>query len=109
MNIKKSSLNQEPPKDVAHRIFHHFELLDSCTVYDFDYDIDGELYERGEIVKKHLERLDSFHNLKPGGEKMVRKRHRPKNSIGGWVAHKIFKYQRVLDGGRPKWTFWRFQ
>lgn len=106
----------------AKKIYYEFELNQSCTVIGWmsdDPEIEGGegLYQRvqkvvakADEVLKELERIDNLENVRPcGAKKMTRKRKKLPNTIGGYVAHKIFKYNRVLSDGHVRVTIWRIQ
>lgn len=96
--------------DIAIKIYNHFEVYQMCNVKGFVHD--AELmkgYEKGQLVHNELVRLDSLDNEKFHGTKKIRKNKRPANAIGGYIAHKIFRFQRVHLGDDVKWTFWRVQ
>lgn len=96
--------------DIATRIYEHFDVLQSCSIYGHEFDDCDVLHDKGELVIREITKMDRRDNTVPvTGEKRKRIKHRPKNSIGGWVAHKIFKYQKVVDDGVPKWNIWRYQ
>lgn len=96
--------------DVAKKIFNEFEVGQSCTVKGVVIDEDNkEIFTKGEMVLKELRRLDSLVNVSiTEGGRLRRKRKILPNSIGGYVAHKIFKWA-ILEGSLEYYNIWRIQ
>lgn len=89
---------------IAHKIFYFFEVNQNCAVAGMAL-VDAEPRPRGLVVCDMLRELDSLENTENGR----RKRRIPENSIGGFVAQKIFKYKEETVGGIMRYTIWRIQ
>lgn len=97
-------------KVAADKIYREFTVGQSCCIGGIDYlESERRTESRGEMVVKELERLDKLENLRPMGKKMTRKRKKIPNSIGGYVAHKIFRYSHKFVDSDMKYTIWRVQ
>ncbi len=95
--------------EMAQKIFMYFELNQSCAIRGFIVEGDCST-PRGDMVLDVLERLDSSQNTyKEPGRKNRRKRKVLPESIGGWVAQKIFRYKKETTEGEYKVTIWRVQ
>lgn len=100
----------DSPYLIADALFNDFELLQSCTITGFQKDKDGRLERRGEVILKILDNLDKSSNMQTGGDKRPRrKRVKPPNTIGGYVAQKIWKYKHEIIDSEPRTTIWRIQ
>lgn len=96
--------------DIAIKIYNHFEVFQSCAVTGFVHDPDlMQSYEKGKLVYDQLVKLDQMDNTKFFGDKLIRKHKRPADCIGGYTAHKQFRFKRVKLENDFKWTFWRIQ
>ncbi len=94
--------------EIAEKIFNNFEIGTSCCVRGTL--VNGEeVVSKGEYVLLHLRHLDSTQNIStPRGDKRPRrKRVMLPDSIGGYVAQKIFKFK--IDDNGLKVTVWRIQ
>jgi hypothetical protein len=89
---------------IADKIFELFEINQSCKV-EGTVIMKGRLVEKGRAVLDRLQLLDEITNTYNG----KRKRTRPENSVGGYEAHKIFKYQRRIVDDEIRYTIWRHQ
>lgn len=98
------------PFYIAKHIYEIFEVGNSCTVKGFM--IDGEdVISKGELVLTELTLRDRLENTNtPIGDKRPRrKRVQLENSIGGYVAQKIFKYEKRTIDKEYRVTIWRVQ
>lgn len=96
-------------KTMAKTIFNHFIVGQSTKVIGTlieDTPAGKRLKEKGEAVIEYLDWLDKQENFNKDGK---RKRTRIPDSIGGFVAHKIFRYKRVISNDEVKYTIWRMQ
>lgn len=96
-------------KEAASKIYNDFLINQSCTICGFERIEEFRLEEKGLLVCNELRRLDSVDNLRPMGKKMTRRRKILPDSIGGYVAHKIFKFKRVIVESEVRYTIWRVQ
>lgn len=83
--------------DMAKKIYGGFEVGQSCS-------IKGAI---GQEVLDHLFALDQHENVQllASGRTKRKYKYLP-NAIGGGIAHKIFRWQRV---DKDKYTIWRYQ
>lgn len=99
-------------KECADKIFNHFEVGQSCSIYGVEVIETPDRWKpfaKGELVWKELEVLDFAENtVRRKGKKNARKRKLLPNSIGGYVAHKIFQHKHY-GGDNPKYVIWRVQ
>lgn len=91
-------------REIAKIIFENFEINQSCKV-EGTVIVEGRLYEKGKAVLNDLDVLDQTNNTYNG----KRKRVRPKESVGGDLAHKIFRYARRIVNDEIRYTIWRMQ
>lgn len=93
---------------IAEKIFNWFEVNQSCTIEGY---IQGtySVTIRGMEVMKEIERLDIFVNTQLKNGKPRRKRVILPNSVGGYVAQKIFKYKKGVRDGIDYVSIWRYQ
>lgn len=97
---------------MAQKIFCNFELLQCCTISGFERDGQGEfrLEEKGKLVCDRLSELDVERNYhKENSGRYRRKRVKLANCIGGFVAQKIFRWDRRIADSDVKYTIWRIQ
>ena len=97
-------------KEIADIIFFQFDLHQSCKIEGWEY-IGKRIHPKGELVCDEIWNLDRKHNcyVKDGSKTALRIRKRPANSIGGYAAHKIFKWERFILDNYVKYTIWRIQ
>ncbi len=98
----------------AKKIYEDFVVGQSCTVKGLELKegaiIGGKsMICKGEEVIKELERLDRLENVYPVGKKMSRKRKKLPNTVGGFVAHKIFGWKAVTIDSDIRYQIWRIQ
>lgn len=104
----------ESPEEIAKKIYDNFEVFASCSILGY-WDIGNtKMHPKGDLVCDELKRLDRVDNTKPvrgKGDKLVRTRRKPSNSIGGYLAQKIFRYEKTEMAENPyiKYTIWRIQ
>jgi hypothetical protein len=69
--------------------------------------------DQGQHVIDVLNQCDKEENMIDDGKGLRRKRQRPKNAIGGYLAQKLFRWSsevRPVDGkGLKHYTIWRIQ
>lgn len=103
-------LHDDNPVQIALKIFEDFELNQSCTITGhIVYEEERRVAFKGEVVLDELRKLDVYHNTDEGGKKPRRKRVVLPDTIGGWVAQKIFKYKKVVLDGETRISIWRIQ
>lgn len=97
---------------MAHKIFYNFKLNQSCTISGWIQFIDiQDVMPKGDYVIKLLEKLDTMVNCNKSRSdgRMRRSRVKLPNTVGGFVAQKIFKWDvRIMDQ-IPRYTIWRIQ
>ena len=96
--------------DIAEIIFNKFTVMQSCKITGFEMDERSRVKAKGELVCDKLWALDQFHNVKvQGAKKENRIKRRPPNSIGGYLADKIFRWKIQMLKDDVKYTIWRIQ
>jgi hypothetical protein len=90
---------------IGDKVYNSFEVNQSCTVKGFI--LDGEdVIPKGKLVLQHIERLDVAEHYNKQGR---RKRVKPANSIGDYVAGKIFCYEERIKDKKIIFLIWRKQ
>lgn len=96
--------------EIAREIFYEFEINQSCTIGGFVTNPGNEEVKiRGEVVLECLRQLDVIENFGIEGKKTRRKRVQLKDTIGGFVAQRIFKYKNEKRGDEIIYKIWRIQ
>ena len=97
--------------EVAQKIFYKFELMQSCFITGLFTGRDNQVLSKAKAVIDELTLIDEAENINTarGDKRPRRKRVKPENSIGGDLAHKIFKYREDIKNGLPCVTIWRIQ
>ena len=92
-------------EEITEVIYRKFEVGQSCSIRGMYGDI-----PLGQVVINRIRDIDLIENtdLRTNGQRR-RKIKIPPNSVGGYVAHKIFKWAVVYNEGIPKYTIWRYQ
>src|SRR5574337_186005 len=106
--IKKNRIYESDTfAEAAYKIYNFFEVNQSCTVRGFVVDEEKEeVTPKGKKILEMLEYHDTQDNIDTKGR---RKRKKLPNSIGGYVASKIFRYEeRILDK-KIIYLIWRVQ
>lgn len=96
---------------MAEKIYKRFEIGMSCSIYGF-VQIPSEMrvIPKGQLVIDEISRLDILDNTDIGSDKRRRrKRVKPPHTIGGYVAHKMFRYEILNTDKGPKVNIWRMQ
>ena len=97
--------NSMSAEKIAGIIFSEFEVNQSCTIYGWQ-----ETLPKGLITVEWLRKLDVLENWEACKDgRMRRKRKLLPNSVGGYVASKIFKYHEDMRDGKLVYQIWRFQ
>ncbi len=96
--------------DMAIKIYRDFEVGQSCTISGFVI-VGNEAEPKGEVVIRELEKMDIKDNvhIPKDGRKRRRKRVKPPNSIGDYVAQKMWVWEKVIRDGKIKFIIWRKQ
>lgn len=104
-------LPDDSVQEIARKIFYGFELNQSCIVRGYVEDSKTEeVFSKGELVLKELERMDMLDNTYIASDKRPRrKRVKPPNTIGGFVAQKIFTYKQETRNSNVCISIWRTQ
>lgn len=98
----------ESPRDIAEKIYKHFEVGASCSVFGFMQD-EERLVPRGDVVLEFIRLFDEIDNIKYRGIKKERKYIFRKESIGGPILHKIFTWEIRVVEKEVRYTIWRLQ
>ena len=101
-------LEDDNPVTIAHKIFNDFILRQNCTIKGY-IDTPNGVERKGDLVLNELRELDMKANFIRINSKARRKRKLIPNSIGGYVAHKIFKFEYRDLNHIPHVTIWRLQ
>lgn len=100
----------DTPEQTAKKIFNSFDVLQSCTITGYIVDPETEDVDyKADKVLEELIRLDKVNNFADTRRGMQRVSRRLKNSIGGLVAQKIFRYERNEGDGKCSIRIWRVQ
>lgn len=91
---------------MAEKIYYHFEVNQSCTIKGFVIDENQEPIPKGKMVLDQIDKLDRAENY---GTNSRRKRVKPQNSIGDFVAGKIFKWEERTQDHKIIFLIWRLQ
>lgn len=91
--------------EIAVKIFEQMDVHQSCSVGGFESASEDDIRAKGEVVIEELIQLDISKNCRNG----KRRRVRPENQIGDYVAQKAFKYQKRIVDGLVRYDFWRIQ
>lgn len=96
--------------DYAREIFYDFKVGQSTTIKGFErVGEEQELVPIGKLVVDELERLDLLENTRDEGGRIRRKRYKPPNTVGGYVAQKIFRYKQETRNSKMIYQIWRLQ
>jgi hypothetical protein len=96
--------------DMALKIYESFSVNQSVNIVGLVQDLEKDVVEeKGKMVLDLLNRYDKQDNIKSAGPRMCRKYVYLENAVGGPLAHKIFKWRRVVVDNKPKYTIWRIQ
>lgn len=94
-------------EEMAFVIFYHMEIMSSCKIMGIEQH-NGKWKPKGEIVCDLLWSYDRLHNVKTNS-KDSRIKRKPSNSIGGYLADKIFRWKIDVLEDDVKYTIWRIQ
>jgi len=92
--------------ECARKIFYQFDVNQSCTIVGW---VDEEIKPKGQLILDEIARLDKAENFKSQGKKMIRRRKVAPDSIGDYVAGKIFRFKSQIQGNEVKFVIWRMQ
>lgn len=94
--------------EMARKIFDGFEVGQQCTVEGFVRDEENKkVWIKAEMVLDELRQIDTKENVVVSTTgKRARKRKVMGDSIGGYLAQKIFRFKKVAG---DKYSIWRFQ
>lgn len=96
----------DSPKLIAQSIWYDMVVNQSCAILGVVI-IDKRGHALGKLVCDELEKLDRIENYEKDGVR--RKRTKPVNTIGGYLAQKIFKYKTQQIDNEIRYTIWRLQ
>lgn len=98
------------PDVVANKIFNEFFLGQSCTIKGFIMVIDKKkLLPRIDCVLFHLKELDRKADKDKRGTRNPKDYRKKKNTIGGYLCKKIFKYELCIRDGMPAGNIFRIK
>jgi len=95
--------------EMASKIYDKFEVMQSFSISGF-VNTGEKLEPKGKIVLDYIDRLYKTDNVMITSDGKEKKKYKfEKDSVGGPIAHKIFKWNvRVVDK-EPRYTIWRLQ
>lgn len=105
------NLDELTPGEIAVILFRDFDVMQSMTIKGFVTDENRRIERKGQLVLDELEAMDSkaFNCTKKSDGRPRRKRVKPPNTIGGYVAQKIWKYKHDIIDQIPRTIIWRIQ
>lgn len=92
-------------RTIALKIYNTMEVGEMVQLLSFVI-ILGEREELGRLVIKELQNIWNVENQGQYGAEVLTK---PRSSVGGYLATKIFKYHRIANQHELKWSVWRIQ
>lgn len=98
--------------EMARKIFNNFTIHQSCTIIGWIQDEKNKrAIPKGDLVIQELIEMDKKENCqtRPGDGRIRRKRVMLPDTIGGYVAQKIFQYKRNIVDSEPRISIWRIQ
>lgn len=101
----------DTPLEIARKIYYQFEVHNSCKVTGL-VKVEGsdDPVAKGRIVAELIREFDRIENTTKAKDGRIRRRRKIlDNTIGGYVADKIFRYSEFAGVDEVKWTFWRIQ
>lgn len=104
--IEKFVRPEMDAEEMAYTIFYGMEVMASCKILGIEQD-NGRWKPKGEIVCDLLWKYDRIHNVKNNSESRIKRK--PSNSIGGYLADKIFRFKIDVLETDVKYTIWRIQ
>lgn len=103
MNPPARIYDTDSIEEIASKIYNQFEVGQSCAIKGTIIRGD-DILTKGELVLNHMQKLYSEEFMKPDGK--TRKMKLMEHSIGGFLAHKIWKWTKK---DLHKYTIWRIQ
>jgi hypothetical protein len=101
-------LETDSYETMAWKIFNYFQVHQSCTIIGVHAG-GGILDARGAMVWKEIQKLDEKENTERNRSGFRRKRKLIPDSIGGYVAQKIFCRSMKVQDGVLRYVIWRYQ
>lgn len=92
--------------EMAYVIFYNMDLLVSCKIEGVE-NFNGKWKPKGEIVCDLLWEYDRKFNVREKSEHRIRRK--PPQSIGGYLADKIFRWKYEIIDNDVKYSIWRIQ
>jgi hypothetical protein len=107
--IEKFVKPEMDAEEMAYTIFYSMKVMQSCKITGIELD-KGRWKPKGEIVCDLLWQYDRTLNTKSrGATEGPRIKRKPPNSIGGYLADKIFRWKIDILENDVKYTIWRIQ
>lgn len=101
-------LETDTLEQIANKIYFHAEVLQSFTVKGLS--ISGEeVKPKGRIVLDEIQRIFDIETRKWEGHQFRRRRRTIRDSIGGYVAEKIFRWKIETIDSTIRYHIWRIQ
>lgn len=99
--------DMDTARDMAEKIYNNFKVGDFYVVKGWV--IKGEtLVDKGENVITWIQYFYEQEHYKPSGRERIFK-YEYKKTIGGPLAHPIFKWERTIRDKEPHYQIWRAQ
>lgn len=92
-------------EETAFKIYNNFVVNQNCTIRGMCL-VDGDPIPKGEMVIRKLDEYDKRDNIGSGNR---RKRVKPENSIGDYIAQKMFTWEMRIQDKKPVYMIWRRQ
>lgn len=93
-------------EEMAHVIFYNMDMLVSCKIEGVE-NYNGKWKPKGEIVCDLLWEYDRKHNVRTKSDTRIKRK--PPQSIGGYLADKIFRWKYEVTETDIKYSIWRIQ
>lgn len=105
-------LTEDNVYNTARKIWDGFVIGQSGAIWGTVIEVNPDtgrniLVEKGKAVVDQLREFDRMENTIDCGKR--RKKQTLPDSIGGYVAQKIFRFKREIVNEDIKWTIWRRQ
>jgi len=99
----------DTPRIIAKKIYDRLSVGESTTIHGWMInEVSQQLSPTGDLVLEELRYWDEVDHISDGKRKQRVYKYEP-NSIGGPIAHKIFKWNKVFVDKKPRVTIWRIQ
>lgn len=95
---------------IAKKVWDRLAVGSSLDIHGWAMnEISQQLSPLGLLVVEQMKYLDEVDNIKYRGERRVRQYKFMEDSVGGPLAQKIFRWQKVVLNNNPRIRIWRIQ